>query len=89
MVDFNHPLAGKEVVYKFKINRKITDDKDKIAGFLKLNLGADDSNVEINGGNAKIMLKRDIPKEAKEELKEKMAGLIPNIRNIEFTGKNK
>ncbi len=30
MVDFNNPLAGKEVNYTFKIKRKITDDKEKI-----------------------------------------------------------
>ena len=30
IVDFNNPLAGKEVVYEFKIKRKITDEKEKI-----------------------------------------------------------
>ena len=29
MVDFNNPLAGKDLKYKFKIARKITDDKEK------------------------------------------------------------
>jgi FKBP-type peptidyl-prolyl cis-trans isomerase 2 len=28
--DFNNPLAGKEVDYDIKINKKITDDKEKI-----------------------------------------------------------
>jgi len=30
MVDFNNPLAGKDVEYTFKINKKISDDKEKI-----------------------------------------------------------
>jgi len=30
LVDFNNPLAGKIVVYDFKINRKITDINEKI-----------------------------------------------------------
>lgn len=30
LVDFNNPLAGREVVYDFKINRKVTDEKEKI-----------------------------------------------------------
>lgn len=30
MMDFNNPLAGKEVDYKFKIKKKITDNKEKI-----------------------------------------------------------
>jgi len=29
-VDFNNPLAGKEVDYKFKITKKITDNKEKV-----------------------------------------------------------
>ncbi|MEN9626442.1 MAG: hypothetical protein RL557_770 [archaeon] len=29
-IDFNNPLAGKEIDYQFKITRKITDDKEKI-----------------------------------------------------------
>jgi len=29
MTDFNNPLAGKDIVYKFKIIRKVTDDKEK------------------------------------------------------------
>ena len=30
LVDFNNPLAGKKVKYKFKIKRKITDQKEKV-----------------------------------------------------------
>ena len=30
LVDFNNPLAGKKVKYKFKIKRKITSQKEKI-----------------------------------------------------------
>lgn len=29
IVDFNNPLAGKDLKYKFKIVRKVTDDKEK------------------------------------------------------------
>lgn len=30
LVDFNNPLAGKKVTYKYKINRTINDEKEKI-----------------------------------------------------------
>ncbi len=30
LVDFNNPLAGKEVHYTYKINKKITDQKEQI-----------------------------------------------------------
>ncbi|MCU0642370.1 MAG: FKBP-type peptidyl-prolyl cis-trans isomerase [archaeon] len=29
MTDFNNPLAGKDLVYKFTITRKLTDDREK------------------------------------------------------------
>lgn len=85
LVDFNHPLAGKELLYKIKINRKITDDKEKLAGYLKLSLGTKDIEAEITESNAKIILKKEIPKEAQETLNEKITELIPNIKKVEFT----
>ena len=30
LVDFNHPLSGKKVNYEYKINRLVTDEKEKI-----------------------------------------------------------
>jgi len=32
-IDFNNPLAGKEVEYEYKITKKITDDKEKVNAF--------------------------------------------------------
>jgi len=34
--DFNHPLAGRNIYYKFKIVRKITDEKEKCKCILSL-----------------------------------------------------
>ena len=34
-VDFNHPLAGKEVKYKININKKIENDNEKIKAMSK------------------------------------------------------
>ena len=85
LVDFNHPLAGKELLYKIKINRKITDDKEKLSGYLKLSLGTKDFDAEINNNNAKISLKKEIPKEVQETLNKKIIELIPNIKKVEFT----
>jgi|TARA_Y100000310_G_scaffold341861_1_gene442555 FKBP-type peptidyl-prolyl cis-trans isomerase SlyD len=84
LVDFNHPLAGKELSYKIKINKKITDDKEKLKGYLKLSLGTKDFETEINNSNAKISLKNEIPEEVKEKLSKKITELIPNIKKAEF-----
>jgi len=84
MIDFNHPLAGKDLLYKIKINKKIEDDKEKLKGYVKLSLGMKDFNAEIKEGNAKITLKTEIPNEAKEKLSEKITELIPSIKKTEF-----
>lgn len=85
LVDFNHPLAGKGLVYKIKINRKITDDKEKLQGYLRLGLGTKDFEIEENNNDAKIKLKNELPKEAEEKLSKKIIELIPNIKKVEFT----
>ena len=85
LVDFNHPLAGKELSYKVKINRKIDDKKEQLVGYLKLVLAAKDLEAEIEDNKAKITLKMEIPKEAQEELKIKLKEIISDIKDIEFT----
>jgi FKBP-type peptidyl-prolyl cis-trans isomerase 2 len=85
LVDFNHPLAGKELSYKIKINKKITDDKEKLIGYIKLSLGTKDFEVEINDGNATLKLKTEIPKEAQERLSNKIIELTPTIKKVVFT----
>lgn len=82
LVDFNHPLAGKELVYDIKINRIIKDDKEKIGSMLKLNLGIKDADIQIENKKTTIATKQEIPKEIQKELKEKIKGLLPNIEEI-------
>lgn len=35
IVDFNNPLAGKDVIYKIKVKRIVTDIKEKVKAFLE------------------------------------------------------
>jgi FKBP-type peptidyl-prolyl cis-trans isomerase SlyD len=84
LVDFNHPLAGKEILYKIKINKKVTDDKEKLSGYLKLSLGTKDFQTEIDNNDVKISLKKEIPKEVEERLSKKITELIPGIKQVEF-----
>ncbi len=88
LVDFNHPLAGKELSYKVRINKKITDDKEKLSGYIKLALGTKDFEVTVENGNAKITLKNEVPKEIQEELTEKITELIHEIKKAEFAVNN-
>ncbi|MBL7056515.1 peptidylprolyl isomerase [Candidatus Woesearchaeota archaeon] len=84
MVDFNHPLAGKELKYKVKINRKVEDDKEKLSGYIKLTLGTDDFKVDIKEGNAEVSFKKGIPEGMQLEFEKKIKELIPGIKKVGF-----
>ncbi|WP_112124169.1 peptidylprolyl isomerase [Methanosphaera sp. BMS] len=60
-VDFNHRLAGKDIVYDVVIEEKIEDDVEKIKGLIDVyygnpNINLEKTEVEIEDGTAKIIL---------------------------------
>ncbi|RLE36859.1 peptidylprolyl isomerase, partial [Candidatus Woesearchaeota archaeon] len=86
LVDFNHPLAGKELVYDFKINKIIKDDEEKLMALLKLQLNLKDIKADIKEGNATVSLniKQELPKPIEEKLTKNIKELIPLIKKIKF-----
>lgn len=76
IVDFNHPLAGKELVYEVKVNRLVTDKKEQLEAFIKMLLGVTDAKVEVVGEKAKVELKQALPEKIIPELKKKIKELI-------------
>jgi len=87
LVDFNNPLSGRDIVYQIKVNKIITDDKEKISSFIKLSLNLKEASVEIKENKAEIKLKTELPKEIQDKIKEKLLPLIPNIKEVKFTKK--
>jgi len=83
LVDFNHPLSGKDIVYDIKINKIVTDNKKKLESFLNISLNQE-VKAEIKEDKAKITVKTEIPKEAQEQLNKKVSELIPSIKKLEF-----
>jgi FKBP-type peptidyl-prolyl cis-trans isomerase 2 len=56
MVDFNNPVAGKDIIYEIKVLRKINDKKEKIKAFNKFLFGKD---IEFETKDNKIIIKLD------------------------------
>ncbi len=52
VVDFNHPLAGKSIKYKFKIAEKIDDETEKIKAIIELNYNKDVEKFQIEAGDS-------------------------------------
>ena len=85
IVNFNHPLAGKEVSYIFTINRKITDVKEKISSFLNstMQIPLDKIEVAVADKEATITLPTQLPAQFTDILGKKLAELT-NLEKIDF-----
>lgn len=81
IVDFNHPLSGKDVVYEVELKRFITDLKEKINSLLKITLKVRDAEINVEGEKATIKLKQKLPKQFDDELKKN----IKEMTNAEIT----
>ncbi len=88
IVNFNHPLAGKEVIYTFKINRKIEDDQEKVAAFLSTLLGLPEekTKVEVNENKATVFLPVELPAPVTDLLKKRLVELT-SLKEIVFEKK--
>jgi len=80
-IDFNHPLAGKNLVYEIKINKIVEKDDEKLKSLVEnmLNLTSEEYSLSLEGNKAKISIKVTIPTQAKEEVKAKAKKLIPGL----------
>jgi FKBP-type peptidyl-prolyl cis-trans isomerase 2 len=56
-VDFNNPLAGRTLRYKFKVLKKVKAAKAKVKAIIEMDYGsADDFQIKVEKGKASIIL---------------------------------
>lgn len=86
IVDFNHPLSGKELIYKCKANRIIKDSAEKLSSFIITELGIkkEDFEASVREGKADIKLKSSLPDEIRKIIERKISEIIPEIKSINF-----
>jgi len=83
MVDFNHPLSGKELEYEVEINRRITDTKEKLDSLLSLRL----KDFKIKDEEDKIIIETKLKqKEIQDLIIKEIKEKIMDIKKIEFMG---
>lgn len=80
IMDFNHPLAGRDVVYEIKIKRIITDPKEKAQAVLDLF----HPEIKFDIKNSKLTIKLKLPKQIEDSLSGKIKELIPEIKEVIF-----
>lgn len=77
-IDFNNPLAGREIEYKVKVNRKIDDKKEQVATIVEF-FCRDAATVKVDGKTAEVTEAKEIP----ENLKQKVADLLKKYGKVE------
>lgn len=92
LVDFNHPCAGKDLVYIVKVKRIVTDAKEKVQALLSMLLGEQmiekvDVQEKENEKIAIIKTKIELPKELQEKITENIKASVPEIINVQYEGK--
>jgi FKBP-type peptidyl-prolyl cis-trans isomerase SlyD len=87
LVDFNHPLSGKEVEYSFKAARKITNPEEKIQALFSMELNLKKEGYELKKEQDKVKIKfkegADIPKEVRDKLSQEITDLT-EVKKVEF-----
>ncbi|MBN2567611.1 peptidylprolyl isomerase [Candidatus Woesearchaeota archaeon] len=83
LVDFNHPLSGRTLVYAIRVERKLETAKEKLDGYLAMILGSAPT-TSVNEGTATVTTPAEIPSEVQERLAEKVTSLIKDIAKVEF-----
>ncbi len=83
LVDFNHPLSGKTIIYKAMIKSVVTDPKQKLEGYLKLLLSIPKVEAKVENNIAEVKL--DVPEKFQETIIKEVKDRIPELKEIKFT----
>ena len=93
ILDFNHPLAGRDLVYDYKILKKVDNVKEKVESLMNFSLsmfGKDNFETKISENNLEIISKMELPEQLHKVFDEKVKKLIPEIKKVSFSvGKTK
>jgi FKBP-type peptidyl-prolyl cis-trans isomerase 2 len=87
-VDFNNPLAGKELEYDVEVCEKIEKPEEQIKSVFEF-MGVADARVKINGSDAEVETDISMPPQVKERMtqlvKEHVSAGGKKIEKVKFT----
>jgi FKBP-type peptidyl-prolyl cis-trans isomerase 2 len=86
IVNFNHPLAGKEVVYEVEIKRKLTDKVEMLSTYLNstLKIPLSQIQVSVEGDRAEVKMPIQFPEQFISEISKKLSELV-KLKEVKFS----
>lgn len=84
IVDFNHPYAGKEILAKFKVYRKVEDLSDKIKGILRYLF---DKDIKFSIKQNEKIIEIEYDKKFERVVTSILKDSIPEIKEYKITFK--
>jgi len=88
LVDFNHPLAGQNLIYKIRVRKLVHDDSEKLKALLSMQLGMPKKDFEITIADKKASVKTkkkiEMPPELGKQFSKGISSLIPSVQEVEF-----
>ena len=82
IVDFNHPLAGKHILYKIKILMKVEDLKEKVDSIIsRYNF---EFSSELKDSELLVKTEYDLNEKLKEDAVKRTIELLPIIKKVNF-----
>ena len=91
VVDFNHPLAGRDLIYFVKLIKKIEDKKKQVESLLEIELGLNDGIYSVieDSGDIEIRTKIKIPDELQKKFAERLKTLVTGLKKLKITEEEK
>lgn len=88
IVDFNHPLASKELEYEVSVKRIVTDLSEKARTVLRL-IGINTKSVGVSAINGSVTLEFDseVPEPVRKDIEEKLKSTITELNAVYFVAK--
>ena len=88
MVDFNHPLSGKDLVYEYNIKRIVEDDSEKIKSYFKTVFNIDVEPTKTEKGYD-INTKQEMPEMVQEQFSKKLKEIVSESLVYTFSSDKK
>jgi len=83
-VDFNNPLAGKELEYEIEIVDSIDDPKDKVKAIVTYFTSLDEIKVKLDEKSVEISPEKNLDQQIKQIIANVIFKWIKGIENVKF-----